>query len=275
MKSQLAELGALLDMQIPVLFSFVVLRWTAVRAFHGCLRTFVPRRLAPACALAGKWARQARTTFLMTGMFALAYWSFMLPPTDICAEYSSVRVQGINALVALAVLSTCNGLTASAFALSALKAVAGTSSAALLLSPSAVVSATGTGSLLYFATTFSLAVIYASMCHDHKHGERTHGAILSIIYTLLYCSAAAAATLWMRIWRVARRAVERASCGGFSARPDKLLDRLLAPAQPPAEAAEPTREDDPEAYPSAQEARPSPLARRRPRPTHPTHPTQS
>lgn len=178
MKSQLAELGALLDGQMPVLFSFVVLRWTAVRVLHGALRACVPRRLAPACALAGDWLRRVRAIFLLTGTFMLAYWSFWLPPVDLCAEYGSVRVQGLNALLALAVLATCNSVTASAFALSALKAVAGTSSAALLLSPIAAMSATGSASLLFFgffvwcaiaalgSSQSDAIVVYRLLCHE-------------------------------------------------------------------------------------------------------------
>ncbi len=209
MKSQIYELAALLNAQMPVLFSFIILRRLTVWTFESCYQLFVPKRFRPKCELVGRCLRHARLTYLLSGTGALVYWSYRLSPDDICDEYSSVRVQGICSMLSLSILLTCNDLTASAFALSALKAVAETSSATLLLTPTAIMSVVGRTSFLYYASIFSLASLYAVACHDPKYPDRTHGAGLSLIYMLLYCTVVTGYILCMRVWCVAHHTLAR------------------------------------------------------------------
>ena len=85
---RLAELAAALHAQMPVLFSFAVLRWTFWSTARCTFARCVPARI-------GEALHRARCLFLTSAILAMVFVVASEPPEiSVCAEYAAQRAQG-------------------------------------------------------------------------------------------------------------------------------------------------------------------------------------
>ena len=179
--ARLAELAAALRTQLPVLVSFVLLRWLVCASAACACAPCVPARLRAMAAAARRHAMAAATLAAIAAVLVEPD-----PPTELCSDYAAQRAQGVVALLALAVLLCSNRPLASALALSALKGVSDLSSTSV---PLAVMAAHGAfvkrGELITYFTFGVYTLLHAVQCHTDAQPERTHSTILA---TLVLCA---------------------------------------------------------------------------------------
>ena len=194
MKPKLFELGVMLNHQLPILVSFVMMRLLGVFTVQRTLGALVPTRVQPYYTKAGELFSRVRQVAMTLGIANLVFQTAYAPPSGVCDDYENIRSQGTSALMALSVLLASNSALGSAVAIGALRAVASTSPASLVLSTSAVVIASSTGStVLYTYALFWTALAHAVWCNSNAHPTRTHGSLIAVIAimmnVLLYLAA--------------------------------------------------------------------------------------
>ena len=204
MSHQLAELSATLRVQLPILFSFAVIRWTVWSSAACVCAPCVPRRLRRMVARARRLAMAMGTLLVACAV------GFNPPPLlELCSDYSHQRGQGATALLAIAALFLSNRAVASALAISALKGVSDLSSAAVPLSLCAAYAASEVeGDVALYALFAVYTLGHALACHDNTEPSRTHATVLSTIFLLTHVTFrvwVAACGLPLRAWRAARR----------------------------------------------------------------------
>lgn len=209
MQPKLMELASMLQQQLPVLMSFVVLRLFGVFTGRVVLSAVTPKRIRPYAKRVCSWAIRARSVAMTVGCGYLALQTFYSPPDSVCAEYEAVKTQGVCALLSLAVLMTSNGVLSSAMALAALMAVANSSASSLVLSSSAVVIANGDdGGALFVYGLFWVATAHAGLCQSDTAPERTHGSIVAVLAILFNVIFYILFFFYMRCMRVASGAAK-------------------------------------------------------------------
>ena len=183
----LFELSAMIKMQLPILYSFCVIRWlvsVVARIGHRALTPKSLRYSAERCLQVADTGR--RVAFVCLNLVHIYCVLTSPPPSDVCAEYANVRVQGVNAMLALAVIFGSGNLYATGLSLATLKSVADTSSASIVIASAACVAAVHTQSLVYplrVALT-SVCVWYSYACADAPLDTRG-GPGLATAFTLL------------------------------------------------------------------------------------------
>jgi hypothetical protein len=189
--ARLAELAATLRAQLPVLVSFVLLRWlVCASAACACTRC-IPARLREMAATTQRHAMAAATLAAIAAVLVEPD-----PPTELCSDYASQRAQGAVALLALAVLLCSNRPLASALALSALKGVSDLSSTAVPLAVMAAHAAFVKGGEFITYLTFGVyTCVHAVHCHADARPERTHATVLATIVLGVQASAWVGAAL--------------------------------------------------------------------------------
>lgn len=199
---QLAELSATLRAQLPILFSFAVIRWLVWSSAACVCAPCIPQWL---------WAvaERARRALMAAGtlsVFALAFAD--PPPLDqgVCADYAIQRAQGATALLSVAVLAMSNRVLASALAVSALKGVSDLTSASVPLALSAgYVACNVKGETLTYLLLLTYTLAHAVGCHSDLRPERTHATVLASI-----CLSAHLATrAWLAVCCCPLRALRR------------------------------------------------------------------
>lgn len=212
---QLSRLATTLNAQMPVLFSFTVLRWTIWSIGACALAPCVPERLKRGAALVRQYTLGTATLVL------IALTAFDPPSIDICVEYPVQRVQGMSALMSIVVLACSNRTIASAMAVSALKGVGDMASAAV---PLALVASYAACDLEGETITYVLFTIYTLLhaveCYDDARSERTHATTLATIYLCMdLCVRGWMAVCCCRV-RERRRALSRPTARGRPAAAD-------------------------------------------------------
>ena len=177
MEPNLVELGAMLNKQLPVLVSFVMLRLLCV----GTFKTLLPRSVKTYGANAADLYVRTRAVVMLVAMINLVAQVVYEPIAGMCHRYESVKAQGTSAMLALVVLMSSNDLMASAVALGALRAVATASPSSLLWSTSAVVFTTRANTALYAYVLLMMALTHAVYCHRDEEPTQTHGSTIVII----------------------------------------------------------------------------------------------
>ena len=197
----LYQLSVMLKMQLPILFSFAVIRWFAgICASVWCdlfLPKFVRVRVDALHEVAMDLRRYMIIAFLVISLVCVV----RSPPTDTCGEYSSVRVQGMGCAIALTVLITCNQTFPLAMALATLKAVADVSPATLILAPAtgiATFASENRHTTKCFVGFLSICLAYSVECYtDDKATNRTGGPILAIVLSIAVGTVHITTALWM------------------------------------------------------------------------------
>ena len=200
--ADLHELTAMLRMQLPILFSFAVLRWCAGAWAMFWVHLLTPKSLRTQLDTLYNTAVQVHRYAVVAATLLSLVCFAQMPPTDVCGEYVSVRAQGMSCAVALMVLITSNRMFPMAMALATLKAVADTSASTLVLAPSTAVATLdidfrgATGWLIGLGT---VCVGYAVECYAiDQTGERAGGPILAIVLSMLIGLFHVTAALWRR-----------------------------------------------------------------------------
>lgn len=199
--TRLDELARQLDAQLPILFSFIILR-SILCACGICIVRKLLRFRAVAIAVAiFDIVERMRNIGLVAITLLILFFTSSAPPTSVCAHYSATRVQGACAFLALAVLITTNRVLSSGIAISALKAVSVFSTAALPLSLSCVVATTNPYfTLFYFLSVGSGMLGYSVMCHDENETSKTHGAVLYVLFIGFFYSSAVCVSISIRVF---------------------------------------------------------------------------
>jgi hypothetical protein len=211
MDPNLAELGAMLNRQLPVLASFVVLRQVFVACCEAALNAALPSRARALADTAVDTLRKARVVAFVSGLVQLAFLVVQDDAPALCAAYHSSKPQGFSALISLGVLLLTNDVLGSAIALGALRAVATGSSSSLVLTTSAAVMSIGDerSVLVFYHVVCMTSLYHAVMCHDNKTPTRTHGSVIALIAIAIDTSVTLVQVLYARCRHVATCAVKQ------------------------------------------------------------------
>ena len=123
MRPRLAALVEMVNQLMPHIAGFVVLRYCTVHTAHVVIRMIAPKRARGPLGAAVARAARVRDLVFVSALSSLVFWSTLAPPLDACLDYEDTRVHGACALLAIAVILTCNKMMPSVFALGALMAV--------------------------------------------------------------------------------------------------------------------------------------------------------
>lgn len=183
---RLAELASALNAQLPVMFSFAVLRWIVWSSTACVCAPFIPMRLKRALA-------QTRRTAMAGGTLLVVLAVAQEPPAfETCAVYVYQRGQGCVALYAITVLVSSNRWLASGLAVAALRGVGDLSAAAVPLALVAGYAACDTkGEWPCYLLLIVYTLAHAVACHNNSHAEFTHSTVLATIVLALYAFARA------------------------------------------------------------------------------------
>lgn len=193
----LFELSAMIKVQLPILYSFCVIRWLASILVRVSYHAFTPLVFRKLVDVGIKLARRSRTVALLGLIPAQIYCVLVSPPpSDVCAEYSSVRAQGMHAMTALAVIFASGSFYAMGLSLATLKSVADTSSASIMIASCACVAVVHDHAFAHpvFGVLGLCCAWYSYTCAGAAH-DTLGGPSLAICFTLL--------SMLMRVCRIA------------------------------------------------------------------------
>ena len=200
--ADLHELTAMLRMQLPILFSFAVLRWCAGAWAMFWVHLLTPKSLRTQLDTLYNTAVQVHRYAVVAATLLSLVCFAQMPPTDVCGEYVSVRAQGMSCAIALMVLITSNRMFPMAMALATLKAVADTSASTLVLAPATAVSTLDVNlryAMRWFIGLGTVCAGYAVECYAiDQTVDRTGGPILAIVLSMLIGLFRVSVALWRR-----------------------------------------------------------------------------
>ena len=227
----LFELSAMIKVQLPILYSFCVIRWLASILVRVSYRAFTPLVFRTLVDLGIELARRGRTVALL-GLIPAQICCVLVspPPSDVCAEYSSVRAQGMNAMIALVVIFASGSFYAMGLSLATLKSVADTSCSSIMIATCACVAVVHDHAFAHpvFGVLGICCAWYSYTCAGAAH-DTLGGPSLAISFTLLSMLMVACQIAYCRIKTVFGNFV-----GGFKARGSQplALDARLASPNP-------------------------------------------
>lgn len=219
-REDLYQLSAVLRVQLPVLFSFAVLRWVL-----GLLLGGVGARTMRACGLGHRVPLVVRVLLqiragLVMGMLLVVAVMWLEERlmgaafTDMCVVYESVRVQGTCCALALTVMLTHGGALQLGMALATLKAVADLSSASVALACATAVF--GMTSMISARAAFVVLggmLGFSVSCHRKTGARVIGGPVLAVVFLLLEGAAIVLQYLCRSAWRAVCRGVNSALRG--------------------------------------------------------------
>lgn len=200
-KENLFELSTMLRMQLPILFSFAILRWIAGMVVGGVGGRLMRRAgLHSQLDVVVSDLRQIRY-FLYVVLLAtlVAAWlndrlynrDFFVD-SHACAAYEATRVQGLACAVGMVVLLTNGNMLALALALATFKAVADTSVTSVGLAVATMsVSLTPQPSIRHMLVVSAGLGLHCAGCLGDSPEDRSGGVVLGLVFLVLHACARA------------------------------------------------------------------------------------
>lgn len=190
----LFQLSAQLQAQLPILFSFAVLRWTLGHLCGGVgawtMRRVGGGRHVPSVVF---FLQQLRAwLYLLTLLASSAAWAHDgvkngLP--QLCGTQTNPRVQGLVCCVGLTVLMTSGNALALGMALATLMAVSDLAACSMLLASTTVLFAVkrgGIGKLIASSSMIFASLVGRCWSDDDEQRPPTEAAVLALVLMSVY-----------------------------------------------------------------------------------------